>query len=420
MRSKTAHIASLADKLAAFAKSSPPPCDPYPVIQALTRLEEGLSGDGKPHSLTLSSLEGENLPPPLVAFVGEHTPVAVETGALQPHLFAPFPLDNGDVAPRPLPEGCFDRQASKRDQHKPQPTTTHHSQHAYTSHHPFLRPLSHHPTSSSRIPPSPPPPRSPFLTNPTCLSWQAHGWSVLEHLNRVRSDPKAYAAHLRSRLKGCFEGKVFTPPWPGSKVLTSEGQAALDSLFLETTAPLPEVRLVPQLVDAAFESTVSLVNNNGSLPPLDQRLAKYGTWSGVAGEAIVYGSIQPEAVVVQLLLSDGDADRRNRDFLMHHSVKVAGFAMNDHKTHGSVGIISLFTLFVKSLSREVSVTCQGIPSSAEFDEVLDAVPSDQAREIALNGLSQGKEVTLDYTISQLTITVKDQDGKRQQYTMPLK
>ena len=93
--------------------------------------------------------------------------------------------------------------------------------------------------------------------------------------------------------------------------------------------------------------------------------------------------------------------------------------MAEHPSHGSVGVISLFSTFVKSLTRNVSVTCQGRPS-AEFDEVLDAVPSDQAREIATSALSQGKEVSLDYTIVELKISVTESDGNKQVYTLPLK
>jgi len=360
MRAKSDHIASVAGKLAAAAKSSPPLCDPKPVIHALNQLAEGLASDGKPHTLTTASLAGQGLSPSDTGFLKEHVPVVIETSALQPELFDPFPLDRLPVAGRPIPEGCIDR--------------------------------------------------------------QAHGWSVMEHLNRVRTEPKAYAAHLRSRLEGCFDGNVFTPPWPGSKVRTVEGKASVDALcsFLETAAAVPEVRLLAPLVDAAYDSTSCLTEKDSQLSPLDQRLSKYGTWSGVAGEAIVYGCVQPEAIVVQLLMSDGDSSRRNRTFLMHGQVKVAGFAMSEHKVHGSVGIISLFSVFVKSLTREVSVTCQGVPSSAEFDEVLEAVPSEQAREIALNALSQGKQVTLDYIITQLTITVVEKDGAKQQYTLPLK
>jgi len=358
MRAKAAHIGQVAKKLGAAAKSSPPKAEPAPVIAALHALQEGLSTPTAPHTLTAGSLEAQGLAPAGVGFLKEHVPVVLETSALQPDSFNPFPLDGAEPTARPLPDGAMDR--------------------------------------------------------------QAHGFSVMEHLNRVRTEPRAYAAHLRSRLKGCFDGTTFTPPWPGHKIKTAEGEAAVESLcaFLEAASPLPELRLLSPLVDAAFDSA-SWLSDHATLSPLEERLAKYGTWSGVAGEAVVYGTRQPEAIVVQLLLSDGDTSRRNRAFLMHESVKVAGFAMAEHATHGAVGVISLFSVFVKSLTRNVSVTCVGTPS-AQFDEVLDAVPSDQAREISMTALSQGKEVSLDYTIVQLQITVADKDGNKQVYTLPLK
>ena len=261
MRAKAAHIANVAKKLAAAAKTSPPKCDPKPVITALEQLTEGLGTQDKPHTLTHASLADQGLAPPSLGFLKEHVPVVLETSALQPALFDPFPLDKAEPAPRPLPDGAVDR--------------------------------------------------------------QAHGFSVVEHLNRVRTEPQAYAAHLRSCLTGCFDGTTFTPPLPGQKIKTAEGEATVESLcaFLDKAAPVPEIRLLPPLVDAAFDSASSLTTDS-TLSPLEQRLAKYGTWSGVAGEAVVYGTRQPEAIVVQLLLSDGDASRRNRAFLMHEAVKV--------------------------------------------------------------------------------------------------
>jgi len=179
--------------------------------------------------------------------------------------------------------------------------------------------------------------------------------------------------------------------------------------------------LLAPLVDAAHDYATDLAEapQGKAGSALEGRLAKYGTWSGVAGEALVYGTRQPEAIVVNLLLSDGDSNRRNRTFLLHDGVTVAGFAMAEHATAGVVGVLSLFGVFVKALNKAVSVTCQGA-SSAEFDEVLDAVPSDQAKEIATSALSQGKAVTLDYTITQLQITVEERDGNKQVYTLPLK
>ena len=68
---------------------------------------------------------------------------------------------------------------------------------------------------------------------------------------------------------------------------------------------------------------------------------------------------------------------------------------------------------------QVSVTCQGLPT-AEFDEVLDAVPSEQAKEIATTALSQGKKVSLDYTAAELQMTIFEGDGSKQVYKLPLR
>lgn len=67
----------------------------------------------------------------------------------------------------------------------------------------------------------------------------------------------------------------------------------------------------------------------------------------------------------------------------------------------------------------MNVTCHG-EASAEFDEVLDAIPSEEVREIATSALSAGKSVTLDYKISALEITVTESSGDKKRYNLPLK
>ena len=49
----------------------------------------------------------------------------------------------------------------------------------------------------------------------------------------------------------------------------------------------------------------------------------------------------PEAVAAQLLLADGDKDRRNRKFLLNGELKVAGVGFADHPKYGSVCVITL-------------------------------------------------------------------------------
>ena len=39
---------------------------------------------------------------------------------------------------------------------------------------------------------------------------------------------------------------------------------------------------------------------------IEDRLRGLGTWSGVAGEAVMYGMRKPEAIVTMMMLCDGD------------------------------------------------------------------------------------------------------------------
>ena len=55
---------------------------------------------------------------------------------------------------------------------------------------------------------------------------------------------------------------------------------------------------------------------------MEARLKGLGTWSGVAGEAVMYAMRKPEAIVTMMLLCDGDPQRKNRAFALNPDVKM--------------------------------------------------------------------------------------------------
>jgi len=120
---------------------------------------------------------------------------------------------------------------------------------------------------------------------------------------------------------------------------------------------------------------------------------------------------QPEAMVAMLLMGDGDATRRNRTFLLREDLKVAGVGLADHAKLESVGVLTLVSMFAINLPEAVTVECQGDVSPA-FQDVLDAIPSEQARDIATDALVKGKKVMLDYELTGVSITVTERDGSK--------
>lgn len=253
------------------------------------------------------------------------------------------------------------------------------------------------------------------------LDLRAHGLSVIEHVNKARKEPNNYAARLEADLTGAYDSHIFTcpPSWGGRKLRTAEGEPALhDLLRTLRVAPgnLPVLRLVSALDDAAQQLAEELGAGAASSTPLVNRLQARGTFSGSAGEAVVYGVRQPEAIAAQLLLSDGDEQRRNRSFLLNGELKVAGFGLADHPEHGSVCVLVFTSLFATPIHEPAEVECQAEPSEL-FMRIIDAIPSDQARDIATDALVLGKKVKLGYKPGAVDITVTERDGSQRCSTL---
>ena len=94
---------------------------------------------------------------------------------------------------------------------------------------------------------------------------------------------------------------------------------------------------------------------------------------------------------------------------MNGDLKVAGFGLADHPQHGSVCVIVCTSLFATPIDKPMTVECQG-EANDDFQRVLDAIPSEQARDIATDALVVGKKVKLDYVPGSIDITVYERDG----------
>ena len=297
------------------------------------------------------------------------------------------------------------------------------------------------------------------------ISREALSLSVLEHVNRVRMQPAKYAEHLRQRLAGCYNGKLFSPPWrlDGDSVKTSEGEAALVSLVaeLERTPPLPmlqsstalewaaQVRgnfsrevhsgsapdhararcgghmhkhiphstfhmhmhmhmhiprerctraargsqaAIPSSTHAhahmlmhmlmhvplqAMGQQIARGVSSAQVPPIETRLADHGTWSGVSGEAVIFGMHQPEEIATMLLLCDGEPTRKNRSFVLNAEVRFGAYVSSDVADHPSkvVGVLSLLSDFHPRLDGE---------HAAEFEGPIDARSNPMPLEVRAN------------------------------------
>ncbi|HEY9750172.1 MAG TPA: CAP domain-containing protein [Allocoleopsis sp.] len=168
---------------------------------------------------------------------------------------------------------------------------------------------------------------------------------VLAEINRVRTHPTAYADWLES-LSQYYDGNILALPGE-DKIRTREGVGALkDAIaFLRTMKPLPPMALSAgmsqaaqdHVADTGAQGVVGSVGSDGSSP--GDRAKRYGTFKGGFVELLSYGKKTATAVVLQLVINDGDPNRGLREELLNPKTRFVGVACGPHASRGAMCVI---------------------------------------------------------------------------------
>jgi uncharacterized protein YkwD len=165
--------------------------------------------------------------------------------------------------------------------------------------------------------------------------------------NAVRTDPRRFADIYVAELRSRYAGSLIE--YPGEiAIRTVEGTRAVDELtgYLRTARPQPA--LVPSLGmssgaadHASDQSKSGATGHTGGdrSSPFD-RIDRYGSWNGTAGENISYGYGDGLRIVLQLLVDDGVPSRGHRDNIMNGQFGVSGVAVDSHPVYGNVCVIT--------------------------------------------------------------------------------
>ncbi len=155
---------------------------------------------------------------------------------------------------------------------------------------------------------------------------------VLEEINLARTCPHQYALLLTERMDGSRS--------PETLRCVKE---AVD--FLTHAKPLPPLDFSDGLMLGA-QSHVSDQGSRGALGhtgsdrslPWD-RMAKFGKWSGKAGENISYGFSDAKKIVAALIVDEGVPLRGHRKNIFSPDFTLAGIACGGHARFGSMCVI---------------------------------------------------------------------------------
>ena len=174
---------------------------------------------------------------------------------------------------------------------------------------------------------------------------------VIEYLNQARKTPKKFAEKIAERMK-YFKGKVLFFPDSHVGIMTQEGpeayQEAID--FLNTVVPLPEMKYSIGLTHIAKDivEVVQQVEDLNLLDEIDMNkiFDKYGHFTGNFSRGMDFGSREPIMVVMNLIVSDGDKSRNQREGIFNSALKEVGVWTGEEKRYGQCTIITSATMFI--------------------------------------------------------------------------
>lgn len=180
--------------------------------------------------------------------------------------------------------------------------------------------------------------------------------NLINEINNIRKNPSAFADKLLS-FKSYFKGNVVK--LPGQKVgsQTEEGFAAFEDAakYLKTCNPVDDIipskglsKIAKDYLDKIGESEI---NDMGEIE-IDSIIKKYGNFSGSFSNGMDFGSETPELVAINLVVSDGDPDRGNRDLILNPKLKKIGISTRIHKIYGNLTIIVSCEDFTNNVDKD--------------------------------------------------------------------
>lgn len=181
---------------------------------------------------------------------------------------------------------------------------------------------------------------------------------VIDELNRMRTSPKDYASEIRI-YKQYFKGKVLRLPGSSVGISTNEGPEAYEEAaqFLDNVQPVEPLKYNPGLAHIAQDLLTEIQKLGDDLDKtdsinVDKIIDKYGRFNGNFTRSMDFGSKDPKMVLINLIVSDGDKARGQRDTIFSTNLKEIGVSTGPQTTYGQCTIIVESTKF--TTKKEVS------------------------------------------------------------------
>ena len=179
---------------------------------------------------------------------------------------------------------------------------------------------------------------------------------LIMEINLLRTNPKKYAKTI-SKYMNYFKGKLLCLPESNAGIQTEEGVEAFKEAvdFLNKQPKIEPLKPSKGLCRIA-EDFISIYQKpeSGDLANKDMEeiINKYGSFAGSFSRAMDFGGETPEMAIINLVVSDGDPSRGQRESLLSTEIKRIGVANGKHDTYRHCSAIITCTEFENTFDKD--------------------------------------------------------------------
>ena len=203
--------------------------------------------------------------------------------------------------------------------------------------------------------------------------------NLLKEINQLRKNPPSFADRLLGYKRYFKDERVIKLPGEKAFIETEEGFAAYQEAaqFLNKTSPVCEMTASKGLMKIAkdyLEKCKDCDPDRIGDIELNPIIKRYGSFKHEFHNAMDFGSTTPELVLVNLLVSDGDPSRANRDILLDPYLKKIGLALGKHKEYGPLTILVACTEFINNSDKNDNEDFGGAANTQKNEIKKDTKP----------------------------------------------
>ena len=179
---------------------------------------------------------------------------------------------------------------------------------------------------------------------------------LIMEINLLRTNPKKYAKTI-SKYMNYFKGNLLCLPESNAGIQTEEGIEAFKEAmdFLSNQEKLEPLKASKGLCRIA-EDFIAIYQkpDSGELANKDMEeiINKYGSFSGSFSRAMDFGGETPEMAIINLVVSDGDPSRGQRESLLSTEIQKVGVANGPHQTYRHCSAIITSTEFENTFDKD--------------------------------------------------------------------